>query len=130
MKYPRKNMGGAYGALRKPEDSRGLRRDMVEVKEYIREHCRENLTCETIAQEMGLSSSYLEKLFGREVGATITAYIKLCRMEESARLLKDTSLRIKDISRLIGIESPSWYSKCFKERYGLSPSDYRKAADE
>ncbi|MCR5295037.1 MAG: helix-turn-helix transcriptional regulator [Lachnospiraceae bacterium] len=126
----RKNTGGAYGALRDPRDSTGLRRDMVVVKEYIKAHCREKLTCEKIAREMGLSESYLEKLFGREVGATITEYIRICRMEESKVLLKTTSMRIKDIGHAVGIESPSWYSNCFHRLYGISPSAYRKKMEE
>ncbi len=122
----RKNTGGAFGALRSPSEDEGLAKDLVAVKEYIKEHCREPLTCGTVSEALGLSESYLEKIFGREVGATISQYVLMCRMERSSELLVETSMRIREICEAVGMKTPGWYSKCFHRCYGISPSEYRR----
>lgn len=124
----RKNTGGAYGALRDPTDSEGLRKDMVDLKEYLRAHCREDVDCKKASEALGLSDSYVEKTFGREVGATICQFVMMCRMEESAKLLRETSLRVDEICRDVGMKTPAWFSKCFHRCYGVSPREYRKKA--
>lgn len=122
----RKNTGGAYGALRDPSDSEGLRKDMLAVKEYLRAHCREDVDCKKAAWALGLSDSYIEKTFGREVGATIRQYVIICRVEESTKLLTGTSMRIEEICAAVGMRTPAWYTKCFHRYYGISPTEYRR----
>lgn len=122
----RKNTGGAYGALRDPRDSDGLGKDMLAVKAYLKDHCREQVTCREAAAALGLSESYIEKTFGREVGATISQYVIMCRMEMSAALLISTSMRIREICDAVGMRTPAWYTKCFHRYYGIAPSEYRR----
>ncbi len=121
----RKNMGGSYGALRRPAESRGLSREIIAVKKYLRDHCREQVDGRQAARALGLSETYIGKMFGREVGATISQYVLICRMEESAELLVTTSMRITEISDAVGMNTPGWYTKCFHRCYGVSPSEYR-----
>ncbi len=122
----RKNTGGAYGALRSPRESDGLSKEMLAVKEYLRAHCREQVNCRKAAMALGLSESYIEKTFGREVGATISGYVLMCRMEVSADLLVNTSMRITEICDAVGMKTPAWYTKCFHRYYGISPTEYRR----
>ncbi len=121
----RKNTGGAYGALRSPMDSEGLGKDVLAVKEYLKAHCREQVNGKKAAAALGLSESYIEKTFGREVGASISWYVILCRMELGAELLVTTSMRITEVCYAVGMRTPAWFTKCFHRSYGISPTEYR-----
>jgi len=85
-----------------------------------------DLTLETIASQLYISSSYLSHLFKRETGQNFIDYVKNYRLKKSCELLKNTNLRISQICNKIGYESTSYYCSLFKNTYGITPTQYRK----
>ena len=63
-------------------------------------------------------------------GETIAAHIKKHRMEEAALRLKKTTEDVSAIAKAVGFESPSRFCAVFRETFGLSPGEYRRAQAE
>ncbi|NLU36327.1 MAG: helix-turn-helix transcriptional regulator [Clostridiales bacterium] len=79
-----------------------------------------------MAEKIYISPYYLSHLFKEELGITFLEYLTRIRMEEAKKLLMDRSLTILDISLRIGYDDPGYFSKVFKKKIGVSPSQYRK----
>lgn len=105
-------------------------RIVARVKDYIRDHLGDRLLCEQIAGMVYLNVDYLERLFKRETGITITDYITGCRIEMAKKLISGTSMPISSIAQEIGYTSFSYFSKLFKRSTGMNPRDYRKKTQQ
>ena len=100
---------------------------MVErAKDYIAGHYTdEQLSVEALCSHIHLSPTYFSTLFKREVGMSFTAYVTKVRMEEAARLLRETDEKTYRIAEATGFSDPNYFSYVFKRRYGVSPSKFR-----
>ena len=79
-----------------------------------------------LADYIGINRSYFTAIFKRLVGVSPQEYLLSYRMEESVKLLTESSLPIKTIAASVGYENPLTFSKIFKSRFGCSPQNYRK----
>lgn len=100
---------------------------MVErAKDYIAGHYTdEQLSVEALCSHIHLSPTYFSTLFKREVGMSFTAYVTKVRMEEAARLLRETDEKTYRIAEATGFSDPNYFSYVFKRHFGLSPSKFR-----
>ncbi len=98
--------------------------------DYIHFRLSEPLSVPAIAAEAGLTPNSLTTKFHREVGLTPTAYITKCRLENAARILKNTELSILEICTRVGILDANYFTRCFRKQYGCSPTEYRKRVGE
>lgn len=74
---------------------------------------------------------YLCRLFRQEMNTTPHKYLANLRLETAAAMLRrGDGHSITEISRMCGYNDPLYFSRVFKKRYGLSPREYGKAADE
>jgi AraC-like DNA-binding protein len=83
------------------------------------------LSIDQIASELGISANYLAKLFRKE-GTTVMRYVLEKRLERAHSLIKQFGqhrLQIQEIAYLCGFESPSHFSRMFKQHFGISPRD-------
>jgi two-component system response regulator YesN len=65
------------------------------------------------------------KLFKNEFGCGIYEYVLKVRMEKAKELVADPNFKVQSISRLLGYADSNYFSKAFKNYFGISPSDYR-----
>ena len=102
---------------------------MVErAKDYITGHyTNEQLSVEALCSHIHLSPTYFSTVFKREVGMSFTAYVTKVRMEEAARLLRETDEKTYRIAEAAGFSDPNYFSYVFKRHFGLSPSKFRAA---
>jgi AraC-like DNA-binding protein/ligand-binding sensor protein len=94
---------------------------------HLRAHYMEKLTLEDMARMVYLSPSYFSRVFKDEQGVTFREYLTSYRIEKSKALLLDKSIRIADVSAMVGFEDQSYYTKVFKRLVGMSPNKYREA---
>ncbi len=81
---------------------------------------------EQLSKESGLSQAKLQEGFKFLFTRTVTEYIRHIRLEAARDLLNTTDLNISQIVYTIGFTSRSYFSKIFKEKYGITPHDYKK----
>jgi two-component system response regulator YesN len=93
---------------------------------YINAHYQSDLSIEMIAIGVGFNSSYLSRIFKQHMGQTILEYLTLKRMEESKKLLMDTTMNLNDISMAVGYNNVNSYIRFFKKIEGVTPGEYRK----
>ena len=97
---------------------------------YLRAHCAESLTVESIAREHHLSKYYLCRLFRQRTGMTVMDYLNEQRFALARRLLTDSSAPIGEIALSCGFGSAAHFSTMFRRREGCSPSFYRQKKAE
>jgi AraC-like DNA-binding protein len=99
---------------------------LARAKRLLRERLSDSdLRLERIAQELGLSLSYLHKVF-RDEGRTMYEYLKTVRLQRARELLELSASRkmtITEVALECGFSGMSHFSRCFKEAFGLSPQD-------
>ena len=72
-----------------------------------------------------LSREYIMKLFKQEYKCGIHEYVQNIRMKKAKELLNDMQIKIKNISQILGYSDTNYFSKAFKNYYGISPTEYR-----
>ena len=95
-------------------------------KRYIRSHYFEDITVEKIAAHVGISRKYLFAIFKSYLGISPKDYILNYRMKRAVEFLSGEELRIGDIAYSVGYKDPLTFSKMFKLKMGVSPSEYRE----
>ena len=95
------------------------------VCDYINSNLSKDISLEQMAEYANVSSFYLSRLFKEEKGITFINFLTDRRLEKSRELLNDTSLSIKEITAAIGYNDQNYFSRLFKSKYGLSPTEYR-----
>ena len=97
-----------------------------QAKAYIAGHYADgDLSVETLCSHIHLSPTYFSTLFKREMGLSFTAYVTQVRMEEAARLLRETDEKTYRVAERTGYADPNYFSYVFKKQFGLSPSKFR-----
>ena len=100
---------------------------------YIEAHLRDpNLSPTTVAQACKITARYLHHLFTAE-SETVTQYIQRRRLEECARALIAAPVRARLMTEIAfdyGFNSLTHFGRVFRNQFGLTPSEYRRAARE
>ncbi len=94
---------------------------------YIDEHLNENITRSDLAQLVYLNPDYMARLFKSERGIPLVTYINNKRMDKARELLLTTKEPICVIASKTGFPTNSYFSKKFKEYYGVLPADFKKS---
>jgi two-component system response regulator YesN len=95
-----------------------------QVCKYIREHCTEDISLVLCAERMGISHSYLSRLFKKEMGINFLEFVVECRVEETKRLLLETDQSISEIAGIIGYSERN-LTRVFQRLTRVTPGVYR-----
>ena len=96
------------------------------VEEYIKKNLNEQLSLELVCSRMGVSQTYLSRLFRKYTNMSFNEYVTMQRIEAAKRLM-DTAqndMTIQSIATAVGYNTPSYFSKVFREIVGVTPSEY------
>lgn len=86
---------------------------------------------EAFASDMNVSSSTLYKKLRAITGQNINSFIMSVRLKEACRILRrEPDIRVGELSLRLGIGTPKYFSKCFKEEFGMSPKEYVEKISE
>ncbi|WP_320110400.1 helix-turn-helix domain-containing protein [Draconibacterium orientale] len=83
-----------------------------------------------LAAKMGLSRSQFLRKIKSVTGKSANRFIRDIRLEESIALIGEGDLTASEIAYKVGFSSPSYFNKCFHDKYGCTPGDYKKQAEE
>ncbi len=106
------------------------RQDVVErMLDYFEDHYSEKISLDQIAENMYLSPFYISKIFKSETGDTPIRHLINIRLEKAKELLASGHAgSIQEVAASVGYDDAYHFSKLFKKRYGMSPSQARKKA--
>ena len=94
-------------------------------REYIYSHIKERVTIEDLADALGVSASYLSRLFKKETGVSVSAYIRDRKIDMAKNLLRFSDASMIDIANRLAFSSQSHFIQQFKESVGMTPKKYR-----
>ena len=108
-------------ALPKEEPVRGY---LLHAMRYMEEHIAEPITVREVADELGLSVSYLHKLFSR-CGTSFSSYLTECRLRRAGHLLRESDAKVYAVAAACGYQDTRYFSKIFQKHMGMKPTEYR-----
>lgn len=97
---------------------------VTNVKKYIREHIREKLTLNKVAEVFSISPNYLSVLFSKYNDTGFTDCINQMKISAAKEMMQSGERKIYEISEILGFESAFYFSRVFKKIEGMSPRDY------
>ncbi|SDE11233.1 Helix-turn-helix domain-containing protein [Paenibacillus sp. UNCCL117] len=96
------------------------------ILEYVSHNYMDcNLSLSTVAEELSLTPSYITRYFKTKNGLPLMQYVSKIRIEKAKELLETTHLSIKEIVEQVGFVDENNFSRAFRKREGVSPSQYR-----
>ncbi|NAY91748.1 helix-turn-helix domain-containing protein [Muricauda sp. JGD-17] len=107
-----------------------LKRELRIIRNYAKKIERNvsfNFSLESISMETGLTQAKLQEGFKLLYNKTVTEYIRHVRLEVARDFMVTTELSISEIVYSIGFTSRSYFSKIFKRKYGISPSEFKNS---
>jgi two-component system response regulator YesN len=96
---------------------------------FIHRHYAENISQTMLADNIGISSVYLSKLFKDNLHIGFMEYLNNYRLEKAKVLLKQNNFSNKMVARLCGFNDDAYFSKVFKKAEGMTPKEFRKAKE-
>ncbi|MBU5668395.1 AraC family transcriptional regulator [Peptoniphilus sp. MSJ-1] len=93
---------------------------------YINKYYGKEITLDEISLVAGYSKSHFSRMFKKYMGINFSKYLIDVRLENAAKLIKNSDEGIVDISNEVGFNDYSYFSKIFKEHYKMSPKNYRE----
>ena len=102
------------------------RQEINDAVRYIRHNYNRNITLEEIAKSVNLSKVYFSQLFKNETGMNFTDFLIQFRIEEAAKLLKSTDMKVYEIAEQVGIPDQHYFNRLFKNITGVTPKKFRE----
>ncbi|WDM24195.1 response regulator transcription factor [Paenibacillus polymyxa] len=94
---------------------------------YIEEHYADaELSAEQVSCGVFVDPSYLRRIFRKESGFSIVDHITHIRMKKAKELLLSGNRKLTEIAESVGYSDPNYFSKCFKKRFGMTPTEYEQ----
>lgn len=112
-------------ALIEPGDHNFKDRIVRDTMQYIKAHYDQPFTIDELAEEMHYSPNHLRYVFKKVTGRTLSEEITNTRLEQARRMLRDTPMRVHQISKQVGYTNPSYFISQFLKKYGMTPIQYR-----
>ncbi|AOZ92374.1 response regulator [Paenibacillus crassostreae] len=97
-----------------------------QVHEIVDNHLGQDTSVKSIADKVFLHPVYLSKIYKTETGESLSDYMIRKRMERALYLLKNSNMKIYEITSELGYQNPQYFSKMFKKYYGVTPHEYRE----
>lgn len=111
-------------------ESKGAEVHIAKAKEYISLNIGQEISRDEVAHHLHLNPDYLDRIFKREEGLSVTKFIQQERILIASELLIKTEIPVSRIASSVGYSNFSYFSSVFKKQTKMSPMYYRKATIE
>lgn len=113
------------GKARRPEN---ISSDVWHCMNFIRSRVYEPITLSDVAASVRRSTSYVAKLFKRDLNTHVNTYITRCKLEEAQTMLIFTEKSLSQISSDLCFSSQSYFQNLFKKEFDVTPAQFRRQA--
>ena len=98
-----------------------------QVQQYIAAHVMEKLSVPLVAEQAGVSPSYLTTLFQRHLQISPGEYIRRMKLQKSKQLIREGQMNFTEIAKALEYSTIYHFSRQFKQMFGMTPSEYAKS---
>ncbi len=91
---------------------------------------RPDLSVEEMSSHLGMSRVHLYKKLKAITGKTPIEFIRIIRLKRGAQMLRESQLNVSEVAYQLGFNSPKYFSKYFKEEFGILPSAYQEKEEQ
>lgn len=114
-------------ATKREEKSSGI---IEKAKDYIERHYKKDLSLDDVSREVNISPYYFSKIFKEETGENFVEYVTNIRIAKAKELLRGTGCSMKEICTMVGYSDPNYFSRSFKKKVGVTPTEYKEGKRE
>ena len=107
--------------LRKPRVSGYIEQS----RDYVRKHYREKIYLDMVAEALGISPTYLSRLFRKETGQCLQDFINEERVKRASNLLRYSDMGLTEIAQYVNFPNQSYFGKIFRKFTNMTPKAYR-----
>jgi ABC-type sugar transport system substrate-binding protein/AraC-like DNA-binding protein len=105
-------------------------RFVTQFRELLEERLADSsLSVEALGEELGVSRVQLYRRIKNTTQCTPTELLRMARLKKASELLATTQLTVSEVAYRTGFTSPSYFAKCYKSEFGISPTDVSKPAE-
>jgi two-component system, response regulator YesN len=113
----------------KPQTSIDYTNHIVKAtREYLESHYADDISLEDMAEQVNISPQYLSKLIKKTTGFNFIDWLSMLRVKKAKELLTNSNLTVKEVCFMVGYKDPNYFSRIFKKRIGITPSEYVKTS--
>lgn len=94
---------------------------------HVRENLAGDLSLDKVGAAVAVSPGYMCKIFKETTGRNFISFVTEMRLDEAARLLSDSRDSVQEIGHRVGFNTPAYFIRLFRSRYGQTPLDYRRS---
>ena len=94
---------------------------------YVSTHIREKMTVPLLARQVDVSPSYLTALFHKNLQISPGEYIRRIKLQESKQMIRENNLNFTEIAAELQYSTVHHFSRQFKEKFGITPTEYAKS---
>lgn len=120
--------------IMEPEKVKAFSHDeklLLQIRNFVEEHLAEpELGVNHLTSQLGLSRTMLFVKLKALIGYSPQEYIRVLRLKKAAQMLLRTDYTISEIAYQVGFKYPKYFSTCFQQEYGKTPSEYREDTRE
>lgn len=98
-----------------------------EIEDFLKNNLDKNFTLEDLSREFSISTSKIKLIFKEECSESPIAHFTSLKIKKAKQLIRESSLNFTQISESLGFTYVHYFSKVFKEKTGLTPSEYAKS---
>jgi AraC family transcriptional regulator len=102
-------------------------RQLRKVEDYVTAHLAEEVSIESLAELVELSSSHFAHVFKESTGMTPLQFITRQRITHAQQLIRETSRSLIDVGLEVGYTSPSHFAQVFRRVVGVTPTEFRSS---
>ena len=117
-------------AADKPKASNSLNSEnqiIRRAQQYISDHLREKLSVPLVAKMVDVSPSYLTALFHKNLQISPAEYIRRLKLQESKQMIRENSMTFTEIAAALQYSTVHHFSRQFKEKFGITPTEYARS---
>ena len=103
---------------------------LVKAMSFVRENFTRGIQLGDAAEAAQVHAAHLSRLFAERLKTNFIDYLTALRINEAERLLKETSLTVKEVAVASGYQDPNYFSKAFKKIKGILPTEVRGRAPD